>query len=334
MRIGTPGPSYRCHASPQPARHQAPPCVAPDTGASAKGRRTVGPACALKQAWYAPPLTRSARSGEAAWLGRRFSRRGALRRGPIAERDRIGRAVHADSCRIAPDRDDDCIADHGRRLRVAPLSGSGRPVTPEQRQALPDSNSRNAPLIDHHQAARHAQHLTGIGKQNPGGFVEHRNTGRISSAYRFRTERGQKVAFPELVAGVDDNRDCPGPRPEDRPSPGELQPAQAGVSEDVPERPQGFPQLVHGLSMAGRVVILKTNGEDSGHLKRLVTESGKFDLPEGGEMSEQDERDRIVRRDGEEESDDVEAHRKKAMTDEPRSDEESGEDFEAHIKKA
>jgi hypothetical protein len=85
--------------------------------------------------------------------------------------------------------------------------------------------------------------------------------------------------------------------------------------------------------MAGRVVILKTNREDSGRFARLVTDSSKSDLPEGGDMSEQEERHQ-----SEEEKDEVEAHhhggRGKAMTDEPRSDEESGEDFEAHMKKA
>ena len=53
-------------------------------------------------------------------------------------------------------------------------------------------------------------------------------------------------------------------------------------------------------------------------------------------MSEQDERE-MVRREGEEEKDEVEAHghggRGKAMTDEPSADEESGDDFEAHAKK-
>jgi hypothetical protein len=50
-------------------------------------------------------------------------------------------------------------------------------------------------------------------------------------------------------------------------------------------------------------------------------------------MSEKDERE-MVRREGEEEKDEVEAHAKKAMTDEPSADEESGDDFEAHMKKA
>jgi hypothetical protein len=85
--------------------------------------------------------------------------------------------------------------------------------------------------------------------------------------------------------------------------------------------------------MAGRVVILKTKGEDWWGLPRLEIDSGKSStLPEGGEMSEQDERELLIAAQ-DEEGDEVEAHRKREMTDEPRSDDDSSDDFEAHRKR-
>ena len=49
-------------------------------------------------------------------------------------------------------------------------------------------------------------------------------------------------------------------------------------------------------------------------------------------MSEQDERDLVISAQ-DEEGDEVEAHRKREMTDEPRSDDDSSDDFEAHRKR-
>jgi hypothetical protein len=52
-------------------------------------------------------------------------------------------------------------------------------------------------------------------------------------------------------------------------------------------------------------------------------------------MTDQDERKRrLVKGEQEEPKDDVEAHSKKALSEEPQADDESSDDVEAHAKKA
>ena len=46
------------------------------------------------------------------------------------------------------------------------------------------------------------------------------------------------------------------------------------------------------------------------------------------------EEEKNLRGNTEEEKDEVEAHSKKAMTDEPKADDESSDDFEAHSRRA
>ena len=56
--------------------------------------------------------------------------------------------------------------------------------------------------IDHHQAPRRAQHLTLIGKENPGRVSVGGNPHGIGGPDRFGLERRQKIAVHQLVAGV------------------------------------------------------------------------------------------------------------------------------------
>jgi hypothetical protein len=82
-------------------------------------------------------------------------------------------------------------------------------------------------------------------------------------------------------------------------------------------------------------VILKTKGEDSGYFNRLVIEAATANLPEGGAMSKNEERD-IVLDENAEDKDEVEAHiDREIVVDRAEEDREAkteAPDFEAHRK--
>jgi hypothetical protein len=82
-------------------------------------------------------------------------------------------------------------------------------------------------------------------------------------------------------------------------------------------------------------VLLRTKGEDLGRFNRLVIESGNAHLPEGGSMSENEERE-VLRDENAEDKDEVEAHSfREAHTDRAQEDREvrtDEPDFEAHRK--
>jgi hypothetical protein len=91
--------------------------------------------------------------------------------------------------------------------------------------------------------------------------------------------------------------------------------------------------------MAGAVVILKPKREDSGGLNRLVIESGNENLPEGGAMSKNEEREVVREQHPEqhpEDADEVEAHSfREAHAERAEEDREAkteAPDFEAHRK--
>ena len=84
-----------------------------------------------------------------------------LWRRPVAGRDRVVRALHADGRRPGPDRDDDRVPDDIRLAGVPPPAA-------EQRQTLSDPDTVLGSLIDHHQPSRDSQRLTRIGEENPG----------------------------------------------------------------------------------------------------------------------------------------------------------------------
>jgi hypothetical protein len=84
--------------------------------------------------------------------------------------------------------------------------------------------------------------------------------------------------------------------------------------------------------MAGRLVYLKGNGEDSGRSARLVRETGDLPTPSGRRSSMSEER--FEQDEPKDETEDVEAHKKRrALTDEPASDDETESDVEAHARK-
>jgi hypothetical protein len=80
--------------------------------------------------------------------------------------------------------------------------------------------------------------------------------------------------------------------------------------------------------MAGRLVYLKGSREDSGRSARLVRETGDSPTPFGRRNSMSEER--FEQEEPKDETEDVEAHKKRrALTDEPASEEET-DDVEAH----
>ena len=70
-------------------------------------------------------------------------------------------------------------------------------------QALSDSDTALASLIDHHQSSWRSQDLTLIGKKNPGRIPVRGNAAGLGGPNRFGREQREKIARPQLVAGID-----------------------------------------------------------------------------------------------------------------------------------
>ena len=138
----------------------------------------------------------------------------------------------------------------------------GRPALPDRHgrrdhQRRPDDVGR-----DHHELA-----WVPVGEP---GEERRGDRGRDHPDHAHDADRGSAA----LVVGVDRERDEVRPVADQRPGPGELEPAQIRVREDLPERPHrvGDPRPHRGLASSS----LAFAGSDIARCRNNITSAGRF----------------------------------------------------------
>src|SRR5204863_6450028 len=121
-----------------------------------------------------------------------------------------------------------------------------------------------------------------------------------------------------------------------REGPRQLEAAQIGIpehpSEVAPRCAQPTCERTHRRTLPRHGVVLnEARREDSPAVARLDEVSGTNPRPEGGSKMSEEEKEKVET----EESDDVEAHRRRMLPDEPAEQEDDeSDDVEAHRRRA
>ena len=114
----------------------------------------------------------------------------AVWRGEIAKKDGRRRAHDANARRVLPNCHHDRVTHHGTSAQTAA----------EERQPLTGTDAIVPPLIDHHQPAGRAHHLAVAAEEDSRRVAVVGSARGLGQPSRFRPERHQHVAGPQLAA--------------------------------------------------------------------------------------------------------------------------------------